>query len=111
MGIPRYWRNIPHYYEDKGKGKILTYTVLRTALSDPSKENVDVTTSKVPMVLAIIETKNKEGKTEKLTAEIVDCQPKDIKIGSEVEAVFRKIMEKGEKGIIEYGYKFRLLKE
>lgn len=104
MGLPRYWRNIPHYYELKKNGKIITYTVLRAALSDPSKENVDVTTSEVPMVLAIIETV--DGK--KLTAEVVDCAPEDVKINREVEPVFRKIMEKGEKGIIEYGYKFRL---
>ena len=135
MGLPRYWRNIPQYYNLAGskckdcnsiyfpprylcdcssesfdnyelswKGKIISYTVLRNTLSDPSTENVDVITSEVPVILAIIETENKV----RLTAEIVDCGPEDVEIGSNVEAVFRKIMEKGEKGIIQYGYKFRL---
>ena len=108
MGVPRYWRNIPKYYNLDGskgrKGSVVTYTVLRTSLSDPSKENVDVTVSEVPLVLAIIELDN--GK--RLTAQVVDCEPEDVKMGSKVEPVFRKIMEKGEKGIIEYGYKFRL---
>ena len=32
----------------------------------------------------------------------------DIEIGKNVEVVFRKIMEHGAKGVIQYGYKFRL---
>lgn len=43
----------------------------------------------------------------KVTAQIVDCKPEDIKIGDEVEMVFRKIREEGEDGVITYGFKFR----
>ena len=32
----------------------------------------------------------------------------DLKIGDEVEVVFRKIREDGEEGVITYGYKFKL---
>lgn len=104
MGLAMHWRNIPNYYEDKGSGKIITYTVLRSSANDPSRENIDINTSSFPMVIAIIETE----KREMLTAEIVECRPEDVRIGSIVECCFRKIMEKGEKGIICYGYKFRM---
>ncbi|MAG08384.1 transcriptional regulator [Candidatus Woesearchaeota archaeon] len=138
MAIPRYWRNTQHYYNLIGskckkcgrvyfpqrsvcadddsaeleehplsrEGKILTFTVLRTSLSDPSKENTDVIVSEMPLVLAIIELE----KGVNVTAPIIECEPEDIKIGSKVEAVFRKIMEKGEKGILGYSYKFRLMR-
>tara|TARA_Y100000310_G_C20657816_1_gene802940 strand:+ start:1149 stop:1565 length:417 start_codon:yes stop_codon:yes gene_type:complete len=138
MGIPKYWRNTLHYYNLVGnkcvkcgqiyfpqravcsndnsvelndyplsmEGTILTYTILRTSLSDPSKENIDVTVSEAPLVLAIVELE----KGVNVTAPVIECEPEDVKIGSKVEAVFRKIMEKGEKGIIGYGYKFKLVK-
>jgi len=138
MGIPRYWRNTQHYYNLIGsrckkcgrvyfpqrascsndnstelekhplnrEGTVLTYTILRTSLSDPSKENTDVIVSEAPLVLAVIELE----KGVNVTAPIIECEPEEVKIGSKVEAVFRKIMEKGEKGILGYSYKFRLTK-
>ncbi len=59
-----------------------------------------------PYILAII--KLKEGPS--LTAQIVDCKIDEVKIGSKVKAVFRKIYEEGDKGVILYGYKFKLVK-
>jgi len=56
-------------------------------------------------VLAIIELE--EG--PKLTAEIVDCSLDEVEIGKKAEGVFRKILEKGKKGVIQYGYKFRFV--
>ena len=55
-----------------------------------------------PYCVGIIELK--EG--AKITAQIVDCKYEDLKIGTEVEAVFRKFYKSGEKGIIHYGTKF-----
>jgi len=43
-----------------------------------------------------------------LTAQIVDCKPEDIEIGKSVKSTFRKIVETGSSGIIQYGYKFKL---
>ena len=42
----------------------------------------------------------------KLTAQIVDCNFEDLKIGMRVKIEFRKIYEEGEAGVIYYGYKF-----
>ena len=56
----------------------------------------------VPYVLALI--KLVEGPV--ITAQIVDCAPEDVDIGTKVHTVFRKIRQDGESGIIEYGYKF-----
>ena len=90
-------------FKFKGIGKIVTYTIIRTSLNDPQKELVDIPARNIPYVLAII--KLKEG--PKLTAEIVDCELDRVKIGLEVKKVFRKIVEKGPHGVIQYGYKFK----
>ena len=60
----------------------------------------------VPYVLAIIELE--EG--PRLTAQITDCNPDGVKIGDEVEIVFRRMGQESDDGILYYGYKFRLLK-
>ncbi|MFA6570208.1 MAG: Zn-ribbon domain-containing OB-fold protein [Bacteroidota bacterium] len=77
----------------KGTGTILSYTVVHIASDQFAKET--------PFAVAIIETD--EG--ARLTAQVVDCKPEDVKIGAKVEMVFRKIMEEGASGIINYGYK------
>ena len=76
-----------------GKGTILTYTVVHIPADDYSLMS--------PFVVAIIETE--EG--ARLTAQVVDCEEEDVKTGAKVELVFRKIMEEGHSGIINYGYK------
>ncbi len=80
-----------------GEGEVLTYTLIYS----PPKgfENIK------PYLMAII--KLKEG--PKLTAQIIDCKPEDVKIGSKVKSVFRKIVEEGDEGVILYGYKFKLV--
>ncbi|MBM2814021.1 MAG: hypothetical protein HW421_783 [Ignavibacteria bacterium] len=80
-----------------GKGKILTWTVISIA--------ADAYTRETPFVIAVIETE--EG--ARLTAQVVDCMPEDVKTGASVELVFRKIMEEGASGIINYGYKAILI--
>ncbi len=105
--IPRFWRHIPHYYDKKKSlasgGVIVTYTVLRTSMYDPAKENVDILVASVPTVIAIIELSD----GSMLTSQVVDCRPEEIEIGTVVEPVFRRVMEHGRKGLIEYGYKWR----
>jgi uncharacterized OB-fold protein len=78
-----------------GKGKILAFTKIH---SGP-----EVFTN-APYCVGLIELE--EG--AKVEAQIVDCDLSELKIGSEVEAVFRKFYKSGEKGAIHYGTKFRL---
>lgn len=81
-----------------GKGKIFTYSIVRSPSSDFKLE--------APYAVAIIELE--EG--AKLTAQIVDSDLDNIKIGDPVEMVFRKISEDGKDGVISYGYKFKVVK-
>lgn len=81
-----------------GKGKIYTYSIVRSPSSDFKIE--------APYAVAIIELE--EG--AKLTAQIVDTDIDNINIGDPVEMVFRKISEDGDDGVISYGYKFKVVK-
>ncbi len=90
-------------FKFKGKGKIVTFTIVRTPVSDPEGESNEHAFRKIPYILAIIELE--EGPN--LTCEIVDTEIEYVEIGNIVEVVFRKILEKGEKGVIQYGYKFK----
>ncbi len=126
--IPRFWRNIKSRYNlvgtkclncgeiyfpprsicpscrRKGKmteykltgvGEVLTYTVIHAAPEGFGRQ--------APYIMAIV--KLEEG--PKLTTQIVNCSPEEMKIGMKVRAVFRKIREDGSSGIIHYGYKFQ----
>ncbi len=105
--LAKYWRNIPEYYDLKTRtGKVITYTILRNIANDPGKEDVDVLVANAPMIIAIVELD--DGK--RVTSQIVDCEIDEVMIDSKVEAVFRKVREQGKEGVIEYGYKFRLVK-
>lgn len=42
----------------------------------------------------------------RVTAQIVDAKPAQVAVGTKVRAVFRRINEEGESGVIQYGYKF-----
>ena len=81
----------------KGTGTILTYTIINISADQFSR--------KTPFPVAVIETD--EG--ARLTAQVVDCDHEDVKIGARVELVFRKIGEEGNSGIINYGYKAKLI--
>jgi len=78
-----------------GKGKVYTYTVIRT----PS-EGFEAF---APFIIGIVELD--EG--PKVTSQIVECTFKDIYIGMPVETCFRKLMTQGREGIICYGFKFK----
>lgn len=74
-------------------GSVYTYTVVRVPPSGFA--------SQAPYVLAIVELDG----GFKLTMQITDCNPEDVKIGSKVKLEFRKINEVGKAGVICYGYK------
>ncbi len=42
-----------------------------------------------------------------ITAQLTDIDVAEVEIGLPVEMVTRKLMEHGEEGLIQYGYKFR----
>jgi len=76
-----------------GKGKVLTYTVIRVAPTPYS--------DLAPYALAVIETV--EG--ARLTAQVSDIPVEQVKIGMEVEFEFRRLFEDNEASVIYYGYK------
>ena len=76
-----------------GYGTILSYTIVHIP--------ADTYSDYAPFPVAVIETE--EG--ARLTAQVVDCRHEDVKTGAKVKLVFRKIMEEGHSGIINYGYK------
>jgi scaffold protein (connect acetoacetyl-CoA thiolase and HMG-CoA synthase) len=78
-----------------GKGTIETFTVVH---SPPNGYELQA-----PYVMAIIRLD--EG--PKLTAQVVDSEEEQVKVGMKVERVFRRINQDGESGVIHYGYKFR----
>ena len=78
-----------------GRGTVISYTVVHDA---PSSFDL-----LKPYVLAVIELE--EG--ARLTSQIIDVDPGEVKVGTQVEAAFRRLGQEGEAGIIQYGYKFR----
>lgn len=77
----------------KPEGKILTFTIIHVADDDLALET--------PFAVGIVETK--EG--ARLTAQIVDCDLDEIKIGQQVKLMLRRIRKEGHAGILQYGYK------
>lgn len=80
-------------HQFKGTGKVVTYTVVRSATDEFDRQ--------VPYVLAVVELD--EG--VRLTSQIV-CDPDEVHMDMRVKSVFRKIGEEGPKGMIYYGTKF-----
>ncbi len=76
------------------RGKVLSHTIIRV----PPRQFTD----QAPYVVGIVELDD----GVKLTAQIVDCDFEDLKIGQRVRIEFRKIFQEGESGILCYGYKF-----
>lgn len=127
MSVPRYWREIPRrtrfegtkckkcghvIYPPRGRcdrcgsdeftsyklperGKILSFSVVRSPPRGFEKL--------APFLLGIVELED----GTRVTSQITDAGPRDISIGMPVEAVFRKISEDGDAGIIQYALKFR----
>lgn len=78
-----------------GKGAVVTYTTIYDA---PSQFDMQK-----PYVMAIIEME--EG--VRLTSQLIDVKPEELRIGLQVQATFRKLGQDGAAGVIHYGYKFR----
>ncbi|MBN1755671.1 Zn-ribbon domain-containing OB-fold protein [bacterium] len=75
------------------KGKILTYSIVHVG--------TEQTQFDVPYVIAVIELDN----GTRLTTQVVDTGDKEVKIGTPVKLVFRKINIDGKTGVLGYGYK------
>ena len=84
-------------YKLSGKGKVVTFTIIHVGPEDFEDQ--------APYPIAII--KLEEGPC--ITAQIVDCDPHDVKIGMNVHSTFRKIQQDGKIGAIYYGYKLNPL--
>ncbi len=128
MAVPRFWREIPNRYNLVGarcgncnkvlfppryicpycrrmgklepyrlkrRGKIFSYTIIHAAANGFEDQ--------APYALAIIELED----GPRLTAQVTDCNTDEIKIGDEVEIVFRRMGEDGKDGVIYYGFKAR----
>jgi uncharacterized OB-fold protein len=75
------------------EGRIVTYTVIHIAPSQFADQ--------APYAMGIIEV----DPGVRMMTQIVDCDPAALKIDMPVKLEFRKVLEDGEAGIIEYGYK------
>lgn len=126
MSVPRYWRNqIPRYrligteciscgtryfpsrpicscgstdfkkYNLAERGEVITWTIITNSPVGFEKY--------VPYVVALIELED----GIRILSQVVDVSPRDVTTGMKVEAVFRRVKEDGNDGILQYGYKFR----
>jgi len=75
------------------EGKVVTATVIHVSPTDLQME--------APYAMAIVETPEKA----RLTVQVVDTEPGDVKPGMEVRLEFRRIRKEGASGILCYGYK------
>jgi hypothetical protein len=74
------WRDLP------GTGTIYTYTVVRHPLRPQLQETV-------PYVGAVIELDGTQGAGARIMANVIDCDPDDVRIGDRVQVVFEKISD------------------
>lgn len=125
MPSPRYWREVPSRFRLEAvrcrrcgkpsfparticpacrgtefekigltrEGKVITSTVLHVAPDEFAMET--------PYAVAIVETP--EG--ARLMAQLVDCEPSEVKPGMPVALEFRLIRQEGHGGILCYGHK------
>lgn len=125
MPSPRYWREVPSRFRLEAarctacgavaypprricsacrktemepttlsrSGKVVTSTVIHVAPTDLQME--------APYAMAIIETPERV----RLTAQVVDCDPQEIRPGMQVRLEFRRIRREGHGGILCYGCK------
>jgi len=82
-------------YKLSRRGKIVSYAEVHVG-----PEGLE---DQVPYVLAIVELDD----GPRLTTQVVDCKPEEIKIGDVVELTFRRIGSDNEDGVIYYGFKFK----
>ncbi len=83
-------------YKFKPEGKLITWSIVHGAPKGYEEY--------APYIIGIIELE--EG--ERITSQIVNVKKSQLKYGLKLRAVFRKIYQDGDKGIIDYGLKFTL---
>ncbi len=133
MTVPRFWREIPQRYNLLASqctvceavyfppreicpscrrasiGKIERVTlsgdaeILEWTLVHKPAQGYD---GQVPYVVALIQTH--EGPI--LTGQVVDAVPATLRHGMKVKAVFRRIGEDGDSGVIHYGTKWQVVR-
>jgi hypothetical protein len=79
------------------KGKILVWTKIYTPGTDFKKY--------APYPVVLVELENKE----RVYGQLVDYDNEDLKIGSKVFSILRKIRSTTDDGVIAYGVKFKPL--
>lgn len=90
------WRRQKKIRQYLGKtGRILTWTRIQVAASDFKHQ--------VPYPVVLVEFKNKE----RAVGQLVDYQEKDLKIGTKVISVLRRVRRNNREEIISYGLKFK----
>ena len=82
-----------------GRGKVYSYTIIARGATVYEHRREGLSGGAFPIALIELE----EG--IRVLGQITDCKPEEVRIGMEVEVVFRRIYEQD--GIIRYGYKFR----
>ena len=81
-----------------GRGRVFTYTVIARGGAPTEFDEQQIMSGS--LVVAIVELE--EG--AKVVAQLTDCDPEDVRVGSPLKAVFRKLYE--QEGVVRYGYKF-----
>jgi uncharacterized OB-fold protein len=79
------------------RGKVVTYTVIRVPPAAFEEQK--------PYVVAVVELEN----GVRLTCMVAESPPDEVKIGTPVELVFRRIQKESEWGVLQYGYKARVV--
>ncbi len=80
------------------EGSVVTWTVVHAAPEPFARQ--------APYAIGIVQLDD----GVRLTAPIIDCAPDELQIGSRVRAVFRRLAQEGDGGIIHYGHKFALVR-
>ncbi len=83
-------------YQFSGKGEVYSYTTVYDAPEGYEEQ--------APYTVAIV--KLDEGPL--VTAQLTDIDNGKVEIGQKVEMVTRKLRQDGERGMLVYGYKFRI---
>ena len=92
------WRNQKKITNLLGKsGKIISWTIIRT----PPAQFMD----QAPYGVVLVELED----GMRLTAQLVDWQPEQLKIGQRVTTVVRRVTQPNADGVIPYGIKVKPL--
>ncbi len=81
-----------------GRGRVFTYTVIARGGAPTEFDEQQIMSGS--LVVAIVELE--EG--AKVVGQLTDCDPEEVRVGSPLKAVFRKLYD--QEGVVRYGYKF-----